>query len=185
MDEEYRKTPPGSEKEHPNLYDDLRDDFRRPNSSRTSPPPAFNTTRMIQRLIDEKSTLARKYKWIGRGLMVFGGLFVLGAFPFLLVSLFTGVAKAGLVLLGAGLAMIGGGFGFSSRKPRLKDTNEALVIAANHGYRLTVPRLALEMDISFEKAESIIQEIVRSGIAEVDISSREPDNAVVYVIRGL
>jgi len=40
------------------------------------------------------------------------------------------------------------------------------------------------MDISFQKAEKIIQELVRSGIAEIDLDYKDPDHSLVYKIRG-
>ena len=45
--------------------------------------------------------------------------------------------------------------------------------------------LALEMDISFNKAEKIIQELVRSGIAEIDLDHKDPDHTITYRIKGL
>jgi uncharacterized membrane protein YkoI len=48
-----------------------------------------------------------------------------------------------------------------------------------------VSRLALDMDISFKRAESIIQELVRGGIAEIDLDDQDPDHSIVYKIRGV
>jgi predicted HTH transcriptional regulator len=87
--------------------------------------------------------------------------------------------------MGAGLALIAAGSVLMAWTPKLKNTNEALLIASKHDNRLTAPRLALEMDISFEKAERIIRELVKAGIAEVDIDSRNPDQGIVYLIKGL
>ena len=70
-------------------------------------------------------------------------------------------------------------------RPRLKNTNEAVLIAMKYGNRLTATTLALEMDISFGKAEKIIQELVRSGIAEIDLDRKDPDHTITYKIKGL
>ena len=74
---------------------------------------------------------------------------------------------------------------FLFRKPKVKDTNQALMIALKYDNVLTVSRLALEMDISFEKAEKIIQELVRKGIAEIDLEGEGADQSLIYRIKGL
>ncbi len=84
-----------------------------------------------------------------------------------------------------GLVLVAGGAALLAWRPRLKDTNEALLIAVKHGNYLTTPRLALEMDISLERSEKIIQELVRNGIAEIDLDHRDPDQAIIYRIKGL
>jgi hypothetical protein len=81
--------------------------------------------------------------------------------------------------------LMGGGFALTTLRPKLKDTNEAMLVALKYGYRLTAARLALEMDISFAKAEKILQELVRSGTAEIDLDSKDPDNTITYRIKGL
>jgi predicted transcriptional regulator len=84
-----------------------------------------------------------------------------------------------------GLAMIAGGSALLAWRPRLKDTNEALLVAMKYGNSLTATRLALELDVSFEKAEKIIRELVRSGIAEIDLDQKDPDQGITYKIKGL
>ena len=69
--------------------------------------------------------------------------------------------------------------------PRMRETNEALVIALKNGNRLTVPRLALEMDISFKRAEKIIQKLMRNGVAEIDLDEGDPDGGITYRIKGV
>jgi predicted transcriptional regulator len=60
-----------------------------------------------------------------------------------------------------------------------------MVIAMKHGNRLTVPRLALEMDITLEKAEKIIDKLVKNGVAEIDLEDRDSDGALTYKIKGI
>ena len=60
-----------------------------------------------------------------------------------------------------------------------------MLVAMKYDYRLTAPRLALEMDITFARAEKIIQELVRSGIAEIDLDHKDRDDTITYRIKGL
>ena len=98
------------------------------------------------------------------------------------LSVFTTIGPE-TALFGLGLLIAGGVFLF--RKPKVKDTNQALMIAMKYGNVLTVSRLALEMDISFDKAERIIQELVRKGIAEIDLEGEGADHSLIYRIKGL
>ena len=104
---------------------------------------------------------------------------MLGSCPFYVIS------GAGSGTIFAALALIGGGSAVLAWRPRLKNTNEAVLIAMKYGNRLTATTLALEMDISFGKAEKIIQELVRSGIAEIDLDHKYPDHTITYKIKGL
>ncbi len=131
------------------------------------------------RHLQEKEATIRRRKWIGRGLIFFGISTLTASCPLYAFALI------GPQTIAAGLALVLSGTGLIAWKPKLKDTNEALLVAVKHGNYLTVPRLALEMDISFEKAEKIITELVKSGIAEIDFDRKEPDNALVYRIKGL
>jgi hypothetical protein len=140
--------------------------------------------RLLERLLEEKNRTASRRKWTGRGLMVFGLVSLLGSCPLAVFSL-VGQQAVPLAAILISLALMGSGFALASLRPRLKDTNEALLVALKYGYRLTAARLALEMDISFAKAEKILQELVRSGIAEIDLDSRDPDNTITYKIKGL
>ena len=45
-------------------------------------------------------------------------------------------------------------------------------------------RLALEMDISFNRAERIMQDLVKSGVAEIDLE-KMTQRAPWYRVRGL
>jgi hypothetical protein len=139
---------------------------------------------MLEGLIEQKAKRASKRKWTGRGLMVFGFVTLLGSCPLSLFSLM-GQQSIPLAAIFVALALIGGGFTLTALRPKLKDTNEAVLVAMKYGYRLTGARLALELDISFAKAESIIQELVRSGIAEIDLDHKDPDNTITYRIKGL
>ncbi|MDQ7781856.1 MAG: hypothetical protein RDU20_03190 [Desulfomonilaceae bacterium] len=141
---------------------------------------------LVRRFLNERSQRAARRKWTGRVLIVFGFLTVLGSCPVYAVSLIPGqTIMAGVAVMLAGLAMITGGGILASWRTRLKDTNEAMVIALKHENRLTTSRLALEMDISFEKADKIIQELVRNGIAEIDLEHRDSEHTLVYKIKGL
>lgn len=140
---------------------------------------------IVRNALTERTHKARRRKWIGRIMIVFGITTMLGSCPFYALSLIPGQSiVAGLAVMIAGIAMIVGGGAFLAWKPRLKDTNEAMIVALKHGNRLTTSRLALEMDISFDRAEKIIQELVRNGIAEIDMDDKDPNHAIVYKIRG-
>jgi len=139
---------------------------------------------MLEGLLEEKATRASRRKWTGRGLMVFGVVTMLGSCPLSVFSLM-GQQSIPVAANLISLALIAGGFALTALRTRLKDTNEALLVAMKYGYRLTAARLALEMDISFAKAEKIIQELVRSGIAEIDLNHKDPDNTITYRIKGL
>ncbi len=137
------------------------------------------TQEALQRLIKEKAARASRRKWAGRSLIVFGVILILGSCPFYVIS------GAGSSTILAALALIGGGSALLTWRPRLKNTNEAILVAMKYGNRLTAMTLALEMDISFNKAEKIIQELVRSGIAEIDLDHKDPDHTITYKIKGL
>jgi hypothetical protein len=141
---------------------------------------------MIRRLQSDREKTAKKRKWGGRALIVFGGITLLGSCPFYAFSLIPGQSiAAGVAVMSAGLALIAGGGVLSTWRPRLKDTNEALIIALKYGNRLTTSRLALELDVSFDRAEKIIQELVKKGVAEIDLDYQDPDQSIVYRVRGL
>ncbi len=137
------------------------------------------THETLERLIQEKAIRASRRKWAGRSLIVFGILLILGSCPVYVIS---GVGSTAIL---AALALIGGGSALLAWRPRLKNTNEAILVAMKHENRLTAMTLALEMDISFNKAEKIIQELVRSGIAEIDLDHKDPDHTLIYRIKGL
>jgi hypothetical protein len=139
----------------------------------------FKAREIVERHLKERAALVQRRKWGGRGLIMLGVATVLGSCPVYALSLI------GPQTIMIGLALVAGGAALLAWRPRLKDTNEALLIAVKHGNFLTTPRLALEMDISLEKAEKIIQELVRSGIAEIDLDHKDPDQAIVYRMKGL
>lgn len=141
---------------------------------------------MIRRLQADREKSATRRKWGGRALMVFGGITLLGSCPFYAFSLIPGQSiAAGVAIMSAGLALIAGGGVLSTWRARLKDTNEALIVALKYGNRLSTSRLALEMDVSFDRAEKIIQELVKRGVAEIDMDYQDPDHSIVYRIKGL
>jgi hypothetical protein len=134
---------------------------------------------IIQEHVREKARKASRRKWGGRGLIVLGAIIILTSCPLYAFSLI------GPQTLFTGLAMMAGGSALLAWRPRLKDTNEAILVAAKYGNCLTTTRLALEMDISFEKADKIIQELVRQGVAEIDLDHKDPNHSIVYRVKGL
>lgn len=154
----------------------------------------IGTSQMSPEQIDMRSIL-RDYqlkrertifwrKWGGRVIMVFGIIVLLPFAPLYLLGL-TPWLKIGYTPLVVALGLIGGGYALSKWKPRLKATNEALLVAMKFGNRLTAPRLALEFDCTIDKAEKILQELVRTGVAEIELNQKDPSGAITYVIKGL
>ncbi len=128
-------------------------------------------------------------KWIGWGLFALGLVSTMGVLPFYLIGaaysgtgFFLGLSSV-LLLAGLLVAVIGGTLALS--KPKVGETGQALIIAMKHGNILTVTRLALEMDISFKKAERILQDLVKSGVAEIDMEKSDAESTLVYRVRGL
>lgn len=132
----------------------------------------------LERIRRDRDKAASRRIW-GRVLVVLGAITVLDScsvFPIPLIgppALFIGCA---LMLIGAG---------FLARVPRMRETNEALMIALRHDNRLTVPLLALEMDITLERAEKIIGKLVKSGVAEIDLDDSNDDGGITYRIKGI
>ncbi|MEW6352169.1 MAG: hypothetical protein AB1646_24210 [Thermodesulfobacteriota bacterium] len=132
---------------------------------------------------------ASRRKWLGTGLLSLGLVTTFTGFPFYVMWAlylgtwgFLGVSSI-VTLAGLGIAAAGGMLALS--RPKLGDTSRALLIAMKYGSTLTVTRLALEMDISFKKAERIVQDLVKSGIAEIDLEHSDAAGSLVYRIRGL
>jgi hypothetical protein len=142
-------------------------------------PLAATTRQVIERQLAERERKAFHRRWAGRGLIVFGSSVLMGSCPLYAFSLIGPQTVIG------GLAVIAVGAGLLAWRPKLKDPNEAMIVAMRYGNCLTVPRLALELNISFERAEKIIRELVRNGIAEIDLDHKDPDHAIVYRVRGL
>ncbi len=134
---------------------------------------------IVQEQLREKARRASRRKWSGRGLIVLGVIIILTSCPLYAFSLI------GPQTLFTGLVMMAGGSALLAWRPRLKDTNEAILVAAKYGNCLTAARLAMEMDISFEKADKIIQELVKRGIAEIDLDHKDPSHSIVYRVKGL
>jgi hypothetical protein len=152
--------------------------FRKPQDLATNQRTA-STREIIEGHLKERARKAARRKWGGRGLLILGAVITLGSCPPYAFSLI------GPQTIMIGLAMIAGGSALLAWRPRLKDTNEALLVAMKYGNSLTAARLALEMDVSFEKAEKIIRELVRSGIAEIDLDQKDLDQGITYKIKGL
>ncbi len=162
------------------------DEVLRPLEAERETDRPLKVEELVRRYMKERTQKAIFRKWTGRVLIVFGFLTMVGSCPFYAISLIPGqTIMAGLAVMIAGLAMIAGGGVLVSWRARLKDTNEAMIVALKHGNRLTTSRLALEMDISFEKADKIIQQLVRNGIAEIDLDNRDSEGTIVYKIKGL
>jgi len=167
--EQNKPRPEDHEKEHTEIRE----------TGRTESVRASNVRAIVQEQLNEKARKAFRRKWSGRGLIILGAAIMLSSCPLYAFSLI------GPQTLLTGLAMMAGGSALLAWRPRLKDTNEAIIAAVKSGNCLTAVRLALELDISFEKADKIIQELVRSGIAEIDLDHRDPDNSIIYRIKGL
>jgi predicted transcriptional regulator len=121
---------------------------------------------------------AAKRKW-GWGLIILGFITILEA------RFFPALPVIGPSALWLGGALIIFGLILAHRGPRMKETNEALLIAMKYDNHLTVPRLALEMDISLEKAEKILQNLVRNGVAEIDLDTDDESGVITYKIKGI
>ena len=133
---------------------------------------------IVRRVRNESDKRAGKRRW-GQILIVLGIVTVLDSCSFFPIPLIGPAAMwvgAALVLVGSGLLLQG---------PRLRDTNEAILIAMKYGNRLTVPRLALEMDISLKKAEKIIRRLMSNGVAEIDLDADDPEDGITYRIKGI
>lgn len=133
----------------------------------------------IEDYLKQRSRLASKWKWAGRGLSLLGAMTLLSSCA---ISVFS---STGLYSAGIGVALLISGLIVSSLKPRLKDTTEALIAAHKYGSVLNTTRLALEMDISPDKADSILRELVRSGMAEIELDQQSKDGNLNYRIKGL
>ncbi len=140
---------------------------------------AVNIAEIIRGHREERGRRESGRKWGGRGLIVLGAMMMMGSCPLYALS------AIGPYTIISAFALIAGGGALLAWRPRLKDTNEALLVAMKYGNRLTTPRLALEMDVSLEKAEKIIQELMRNGIAEIDLDYQDPDHSISYKIKGL
>jgi hypothetical protein len=130
----------------------FEDEARREEHGERSTQKAVSAREIVERHLKERAAQVQRRKWGGRGLIMLGVATVLGSCPMYAFSLI------GPQTIMIGLALAAGGAALLAWRPRLKDTNEALLIAVKHGNYLTTPRLALEMDISLERAEKIIQE---------------------------
>ena len=87
------------------------------------------------------------------------------------------------IIVGLALMIIGGALMYSG--PRMKETNQAIMVAMKYGNQLSVPRLAVEMDVTLDQAEKIIDQLVKKGIAEIDLDTKDPDSGIIYKIKGI
>jgi hypothetical protein len=175
--EKYKSTKaPAAEKPRyePLTGENLRTEEAAHHATRTA-----TVRQVVESQMQEKARKSFHRKWTGRGLIVFGSTILMGSCPLYAFSL---IGPQSVI---AGIALVAAGSALLAWRPRLKDTNEAMIIAMRYGNCLTVPRLALELDISFDRAEKIIRELVQKDIAEIDLDHKDPDNAIVYRIKGL
>ena len=136
-----------------------------------------NLVRKIQAGTERSST---RDKW-AKGLIILGAITILDScFPFPIP-----LGGPPAILLGAVLILIGTAMQIRSGGLGRKDTTEAIYVAMKYHNRLTVPRLVVEMDISLERAEKILQTLVNKGIAEIDLDADDPDGGITYKIKGL
>ncbi len=150
----------------------------RPDEESAGEKVATNSDTMLRGFLEKREKRTTRRKW-GKGLIILGIITILDSctmFPIPLVGPPAIFAGALMILVGAAMLF---------EPARMKETNEALMVAVKYNNRLTVPRLALEMDISLKKAEKIIRELVRNGVAEIDLEDNHPDNGYVYKIRGI
>ncbi|MEJ2717509.1 MAG: hypothetical protein P8182_10275 [Deltaproteobacteria bacterium] len=134
--------------------------------------------KLLRSVLDQQERKSRRKKW-GKGLIVVGVVTILDSCSFFPIPLM------GPLAIWVGGAMMLVGCALLIEAPRMRETNEALMIALRNRNRLTVPRLALEMDISFKRAEKIIQKLVKNGVAEIDLDEGGPDGGITYRIKGV
>jgi predicted transcriptional regulator len=140
--------------------------------------PEVTSEEVVRKVQEGRNREASRKKW-GWILFSLGVITVLDSCSVVPIPLVGPMA----IYVGAALAVIGAGILASRRK--MKDTNEAIMVAMKYGNRLTIARLSLEMDLSLTKAEKIIRKLVESGIAEIDLDQDRPDDGIVYKIKGL
>jgi hypothetical protein len=116
---------------------------------------------------------------LGRVMVILGVVTILDSCAFFPIPLI----GAPSIFIGAAISLIG--LGVLASRSRMRLTNEAMKLALRNNNRLTVARLALELDISLGKAEKVIKELVKKGIAEIDLESQDPSEGLVYRIRGI
>ncbi len=178
--EDYKPRDPRQSEEKPYFDETFRSGAALSRQEKTRPESgAVSAKEIAERHIKEKNATAQRRRWGGRGLILLGSSTLVASCP---LYAFSAIGPQTIIV---GLALVVAGGAMLAWKPKLKDTNEALLVAVRHGNYLTVPRLALEMDISFEKAEKILNELIRGGIAEIDMDHPHPDNVIVYRIKGL
>lgn len=129
---------------------------------------------MSNKLNDSKPP---KKAW-GRGLMIAGAITVLDCWTLVPVPLMGPWA----IIVGA--ALIATGYVISYEPKRQPMTNEALLVASRHDNRLTVPILSLELGIDIEEADKVISDLIKAGVAELEMDS-DVDNGFVYRVKGL
>jgi hypothetical protein len=175
--EEYRSSE-RHDKEETRLDDPTAEDEHLSHRGNLGQRIKTSSEKVLRSVLNQQERKSTRKKW-GKGLIIVGAVTILDScsfFPIPLVGPFAIWAGAATILVGCALLI---------EAPRMRETNEALVIALKNGNRLTVPRLALEMDISFKRAEKIIQKLVRNGVAEIDLDEGDLDGGITYRIKGV
>ena len=114
----------------------------------------------------------------GRGLMIAGAITVLDCWTLVPVPLM------GPWAIVVGAALLATGYVMSYEPKRQPLANEALIVASRHNNQLTVAILSLELGIDFEEAEKVISDLIKAGVAELEMDS-DVDNGFVYRVKGL
>lgn len=164
------------------LSQTVQDYWEKAKSKASSLDDQVNLTGVSQTVgayLRQRDKTAFRRKWAGRGISLLGASILLSSCA---ISIFS---TTGLYTAGLGIGLLVSGLALSSWKPRLKDTTEALIAAHKYDNILNTARLALEMDISPDRAEQILQELVRKGIAEIELDHKTPDSSISYRIKGL
>ncbi len=169
--------------EHPELKRRARELPRRESQTgNQSPEQQAHGSRegLLRKVQGRTGAASTRDKW-AKGLIILGGITILDScspFPIPLVGPPAIIFGSVLILIGTALMIRPGASG-------RKDTTEAIYVAMKYHNRLTLARLVVEMDISLERAESIIQTLVKKGIAEIDLDANDPDGGITYKIKGL
>lgn len=146
-------------------------------------PQTTDHPHQVKAMLAEYERKLRARRWKRRIAAVGLGLFgVAVTVPSCILSAF---ATVGAYTTGLGILMLVAAGLLIGLDPKGEDVNRAIMAALRGGGVLTVIRLALELDISTEKAEKIIGELVRKGVAEIDLAASGPDGSIVYRIKGL
>jgi hypothetical protein len=175
--DEYQKPP-----------DEGNEQNRRPRLTVVDPEPSeheqiaqiddLDVRRMFEEAHRRRESMASRRRW-GRVLIVIGALTLIDSCAPIPIPL---VGPPAIVI---GAILMVAGFLLSNRGAKTRQTTEAIMVAAKYKNKLTVTRLAYEMDVSPERAQAIIDQLIKNGIAEVDLDAKSPEEGLVYRIKGI